>query len=111
MKVRLVIVPPGGGEAEYSRELELEELPRVGDRITLRDPTQLEQGTYATLSQFTVGSVDWAFSLEDDLTELMEVVVECRYALSFRSSERHKTIYNSLVKRYGIENKLDETMY
>jgi hypothetical protein len=43
VKVRLVFVPPGGGEADYSLDFELPGIPQKGDYVSIKRPGQ--QGT------------------------------------------------------------------
>ena len=94
MRVNLVFVPPGGGEADYSLDFELPSVPQPGDYITISRPDQ--DGT----EDFIVRRTWWY--LEYPGTELyrterstvhgkvQSLTVECEFARGFLSSEAHK---------------------
>jgi len=94
MNVRLVFVPPGGGEADYSLDFDLPAIPRAGDYITIARPDQL--GT----EDFKVRRTWWTlefpdsqpYKTSDDSTQgtVKSIVVECEFAKGVFSSEEHK---------------------
>jgi hypothetical protein len=83
MNVRLVFVPPGGGEADYSLDFDLPSIPQVGDYITIGRPGQLgtedfkDSKPYETNDNLTQGTVKM-------------IAVECEFAKGAYSSEEHK---------------------
>jgi hypothetical protein len=103
MRIRLVAVPPGGGEADYSLEMECPAVPQVGDYITvMREyansaPDQDHVGT----EDFIVRRVRWGFTWPDNgqhyhtsgqepVGEVDVIVVECEMAIGAYSSPAHK---------------------
>ena len=56
MKARLIIVPPGGGEAEYSFAFELPSVPHPGDYISVKRPD--EDGTRDSIVRRTWWSLE-----------------------------------------------------
>ena len=101
-QVTLVIVPPGGGEAEYSLQMEVPALPREGDYVTVM---RHREGPVADrdigTEDFIVRRVWWAFDFPDDgrLYEYAEdrtigtlngIGVECEMARGHYSSEAHR---------------------
>ena len=65
MKVKLIVVPPGGGRYEYSIDFEMPAVPRAGEYITLARDKDLkgsprdEDGAIAIYSCFYVRQVWW----------------------------------------------------
>lgn len=103
MRIRLVAVPPGGGEADYSLDMDSPALPQVGDYITVLrhyakgSPPEDYRGT----EDFIVRRVRWTFKFPDDgkgfheagrepVGKIDEVVVECEMAIGTYSSPAHK---------------------
>jgi hypothetical protein len=94
MKVRLVFVPPGGGEADYSLTFDLPSIPQPGDYISITRPDTL--GT----SDFIVRRTWWYLDYPDNAlyeTEessttgsVKQMVVECEYALGPHPSDEHR---------------------
>jgi hypothetical protein len=63
----LVVVPPGGGEAEYSLLFEVPALPREGDYVTvMRHRPAPVPGRHIGTEDFIVRRVWWAFDYPDD---------------------------------------------
>jgi hypothetical protein len=101
MKVRLVFVPPGGGEADYSLDFDLPSLPQPGDYISIWRSEK--QGT----EDFIVRRTWWNLEFPDsklsrsasDQTHgvVKMIAVECEFAIGAYSSEDHKRACN----RYG----------
>lgn len=101
-QVTLVVVPPGGGEAEYSLQMEVPALPREGDYVTVM---RRREGPVADrdigTEDFIVRRVWWAFDYPDDgrLFEYAEertvgtlngIGIECEMARGHYSSESHR---------------------
>ena len=100
-EVTLVIVPPGGGEAEYSLQVEVPALPREGDYVTVmrKRDTPVAVGEVGT-EDFIVRRVWWAFDYQDDgrlyeephdriVGTVNGIGVECELAKGHYSSEAH----------------------
>jgi hypothetical protein len=100
-EVTLVIVPPGGGEADYSLQMSVPALPREGDYISvMRKRDGPVAGGDIGSEDFIVRRVWWTFEFPDD-GELYHVVgeapvgslsgigIECEYAKGHYSCERH----------------------
>jgi hypothetical protein len=65
MRVRLVFVPPGGGETEYTLDVEAPAVPHEGDYVCVRRPVRV-----GTTSSRTYGAADdllgkFAWSIRD----------------------------------------------
>lgn len=100
-EVTLVIVPPGGGEADYSIPMRVPALPREGGYVTLmRDGPQPVAGIDIGTEDFIVRRVWWGFHYPDDgalfhyvgegpVGELSGVSIECEPAKGHYSSARH----------------------
>lgn len=100
-QVTLVVVPPGGGEAEYSLQMEVPALPREGDYVTV---LRRREGPVARrdigTEDFIVRRVWWAFDYPDDgrlfeysddrtVGSLNGIGIECELAKGHYSSEAH----------------------
>jgi hypothetical protein len=102
MRIYLVAVPAGGGEAEYTLTMEVPAIPQVGDYISvLRDyKSGPPSEDYAGSEDFIVRRVRWSFTYPDDGTMTHtagqepvgrgEVYVECEMAIGGFSSKAHK---------------------
>lgn len=100
-QVTLVIVPPGGGEAEYCLLVEVPALPRKGDYVTvMRHRQGPVAGRDIGTEDYIVRRVWWAFDYADDgrLYETADdrivgtvngIGVECEPARGHYSSEAH----------------------
>lgn len=96
-----VIVPPGGGEAEYSLQMLVPALPREGDYVTvMRNRDAPVAGPDIGTEDYIVRRVWWAFNYPDDgalfhyagegpVGKLSGVSIECELAKGHYSSERH----------------------
>ncbi|HEX8621139.1 MAG TPA: hypothetical protein VF718_04145 [Allosphingosinicella sp.] len=101
-QVTLVIVPPGGGEAEYSLQMEVPALPREGDYVTvMRQREGPVAGRDIGTEDFIVRRVWWAFDFPDDgrlyedsddrtVGTLNGIGIECEMAMGHYSSEAHR---------------------
>ena len=101
-EVTLVIVPPGGGEAEYSFRMRVPALPREGDYVSVfREREGPVAGVDIGTEDFIVRRIWWAFKFPDDGALFHEagedpvgevsgaVSIECEMALGHYSCERH----------------------
>lgn len=97
----LVVVPPGGGEAEYSLLVEVPALPREGDYVTVM---RRREGPVARrdigTEDFIVRRVRWAFDYADDgrlyeeaddriVGTVNGIGIECERARGPYSSDAH----------------------
>jgi hypothetical protein len=100
-EVTLVIVPPGGGEADYSLPMSVPALPREGDYVTvMRNREGPVAGVDIGTEDFIVRRVWWAFNYPDDgalfhysgeapVGTISGIGIECEPAKGHYSSERH----------------------
>ena len=94
MKARLVFVPPGGGEADYSLLFDLPGVPQAGDYISI------QRGEETGTEDFIVRRTWWhlntpeirATVIGDDerMGEVAVLVVECEFAVGHNSHADHK---------------------
>ncbi len=94
MKARLVFVPPGGGEADYSLLFDLPGVPQAGDYISI------QRGEEPGTEDFIVRRTWWhlntpetraAVAAEDErMGEIADLVVECEFAVGHYSHDDHK---------------------
>ena len=118
MRIHLVVVPPGGGEAEYTLSMECPAIPQVGDYITvLRDYKQgPPSDDYLGSEDFKVRRTWWNFSFPDDgkmahtagqepVGQVTSISVECEIAISAFSSKAH------IRSGKGKAAEFDESMY
>ncbi|MEA3065330.1 MAG: hypothetical protein QOJ27_1782 [Sphingomonadales bacterium] len=101
-EVTLVIVPPGGGEAEYCLRFGVPALPREGDYVTvMRKRDAPVAGEDIGTEDFIVRRVWWAFDYPDDgalyheagedpVGTLNGIGVECEIAKGHYSSRAHE---------------------
>ncbi len=103
MKVMLVFVPPGGGEADYTLSFDLPGVPQPGDYISIR------RGDEAQTEDFIVRRTLWHLETPETRThhdsddvqygEARDIAVECEFAVGPFSSDSHK----SACKRYDAK--------
>lgn len=115
MEVRLIMVPPGGGEADYSLDFVLSEVPRAGEVITV------SRGEKYGLETFLVRSVWWEFNFPEGAAvhyagnepkgKLIKVNIECEFARGPHMSEDHKKACDMYEARGKAVTTLDDTMY
>lgn len=112
-EVTLVIVPPGGGEAEYSLRMRVPALPREGDYLSVfRDREGPVEGADIGTEDFIVRRVWWAFRYPDDgllyhdsgdapVGEVSGTVsIECEMAKGPYSGERHVEACGPKAERF-----------
>lgn len=112
IKVRLVIVPPGGGEADYSLDMMVPALPREGDYISvLRSGAAPKDDEHTGSEDFIVRRVWWMFDFPDDgkmshtdgegpVGSVTQIGVECEFAIGHYSSKAHKNAAGSDAKTF-----------
>jgi hypothetical protein len=112
LEVTLVIVPPGGGEAEYCLRLAVPALPREGDYVTvMRKREGPVAGSDIGTEDFIVRRVWWAFDYADDgalyheagddpVGTLNGIGVECELAKGHYSSERHRRACGAAARTF-----------
>lgn len=107
MKIHLSFVPPGGGETDYSLIMQMPEIPRAGDYISIFRPGQ--QGT----EDFIVKKTWWHVELKGDSEngDTKGIWVECEFAKGAHSSENHKSACETYRAKKGILLEFDESMY
>lgn len=106
MKVNLSFVPPGG-ETDYSLPIEMPEIPRAGDYLSITRPGQ--SGT----ENFIVKRTWWNLEFDESKSvgSTSEVWVECEFALSPFSSDNHKRACEMYRNRKGSVEEFDNSMY
>lgn len=116
MKVRLVVVPPGGGEADYSIFAEMPAIPAAGDYVTVVVPGD------AGVCSFIAKRTWWTIlAAEDDRASVVagtekygttdEICIECYPAAGPYDSEAHKKVVAMYEARGKGRLELDESMY
>src|SRR5262245_60229831 len=102
MKVNLIFVPPGGGEADYSLDFELPAIPQPSDYITvvLRSEAESEhfivRRTWWNLS-YPPGGV---IAKPSDCGKVREIFVECEFAIGPYSSDSHRRSAGKNAKEF-----------
>lgn len=114
MKVRLVFVPPGGGEADYSLHFDLPGIPQPGDYISVKRPDQ--DGT----ADFIVRRSWWHLNYPNNKAietagdtgtgSLTELTVECEYSIGPYASTEHKATAEPYLQG-GTLKKFEDTAY
>jgi len=124
MRAILILVPPGGGETDYSLEFDLPGVPNPGDYVMVGRPAQ--EGT----EDFIVRRCWWQLEYplreeasgsivtkpgEEPPTRIAGVTrslaVECEFALGPLSSKSHKTACEMYRKRKMPLKAFDESGY
>jgi hypothetical protein len=106
MKMELNFVPPGGGETDYTMDVDLPSVPQPGDYITVRDldPDAMPSGG---TRDFIVRRTWWHIQIrtgDDAIGRAAAIVLECEFARGLHSSEDHKRscdIYEERHKLHG----------
>lgn len=107
MEVRLLFVPPGGGETAYSLEVDLPSIPQPGDYISIFTPE--DQGT----ADFIVRRTRWYLNRVHDSARgsVEQIYVEGEFAKGPTSSERHLHSYRTYHEQTGEERRFEESGY
>jgi hypothetical protein len=114
MKMELNFVPPGGGETDYTMDVDLPAVPRPGDYISVSgfDPDVMPSGG---TRDFIVRRTWWYIQIrsgEDAVGKPTTTVIECEFARGLVSSEDHKRacdIYDERGK--GPVKSFDHSTY
>jgi hypothetical protein len=101
-QVRLVVVPAGGGEADYSLDMMVPALPRQGDYISVLRSGNVPKGdAHVGSEDFIVRRVWWMFDFPDDgqpshtsgkapVGNATEIGIEVEFAVGPYSSHAHR---------------------
>jgi hypothetical protein len=113
MKVTLVFVPPGGGDAEYSLQFELPSVPQPGSYISITRPDQ-QVGTEDFIVRRNLWSLEHpttgAYETEStrQAGAMRELWVQCEFARGPYSSDEHRRTCDGF-ERGGREVQSFET--
>lgn len=107
MKINLSFVPPGGGKIEYSLVMDMPEIPRLGDYISITRPGQTGAET------FIVKRAWWNLEVDESKPKaaVKEIQVECEFAVSKLASEDHRRTCQDYHARNGRLLEFDVSMY
>jgi hypothetical protein len=103
--VAFSFVPPGGGEADYGMETELESVPQAGDYILIQKE---DESGYST---FIVRRSWWYLKSVKGKGKLRGVTVECEFAQHEGMSDEHKRSCEMYAHRKGKIQQLDSSTY
>ena len=98
MKIRLMVVPPGGGEIDYVNFADVPVIPREGDYITVTRDKNIDH--------FVVRRVWWNFKeidIEKGLVELtdQDTCIEVEEAIgTYTSDENRKRLKRQGAKEF-----------
>lgn len=93
MKVQLIFVPPGGGEADYQLQFDLPAVPQTGDYISvLRDEADGYETFIVrrTIWELSYPKTDRSASNENEHGKPLKIWVECEFARGAYMTEAHK---------------------
>jgi hypothetical protein len=107
MKVNLAFVPPNGGETDYSLTMELPEIPKKGDYVSI-----FRDKNFGT-EDFIVKRTWWQLSYKnsENIGTLKDIWVECEFAENVFSSDSHKNTCSTYKEKTGVLNKFDTSVY
>ncbi|SED34641.1 hypothetical protein [Pseudomonas anguilliseptica] len=107
MKVALAFVPPGGGETDYSLEIEMPAIPQQGDYIAVN------RGDEPRVESFIVRRVHWGFQVNDDggTGRTTTICVECEFADCEFATDNHKRAVDMYQNRTGKRLTFDVSVY
>ena len=114
MKVTLTIVPPGGGEGEFTLDFDMPGIPQQGDYISVYRPGQM--GTEDYIVRRTWWVLDFpsteAIQPEGNVTvgTTKSFYVECEIARGIFSSEEHSRTCDA-YESSGKLRSFDESGY
>jgi hypothetical protein len=118
MRVRLVFVPPGGGEADYQLEFELPSIPQPGDYISISRPGS--EGDAMGTETFTVRRSMWELEYPNlssmtakpgEHGKAANIWVECEFARGAFNSKNHERACNGYDGRGKPVAKHEATAY
>lgn len=104
MKVTLIVVPPGGGEADYNLDFDLPAVPRAGEYITvarddvLANPQRAQGGDFGIYECFFVRRAWWDLryphsrptSQPGDIGSAYMIAIEAEPARGPHMTEAHR---------------------
>ncbi|MDR7126612.1 hypothetical protein J2X53_003454 [Pseudorhodobacter sp. 4114] len=93
MKVRLIFVPPGGGEADYQLQFELPAIPQTGDYISILRDEEVGYETFIvrrTIWELRYPASQGVSASEHEHGTASTIFVECEFARGAFSSDNHK---------------------
>lgn len=107
MKVTLGFVPPGGGETDYSLEIEMPAIPQAGDYIAVN------RGDNPKVETFIVRRTHWGFAVNDEGQngKTTSICVECEFADSPFATDDHKRAVDMYETRTGTRLSFEDTLY
>tara|TARA_Y100000114_G_C11761304_1_gene329898 strand:- start:3554 stop:3886 length:333 start_codon:yes stop_codon:yes gene_type:complete len=110
MKVTLIVVPPGGGEADYEVDFEMPAIPRNGDYIVLNrsDDTYKDK---PGMAYFIVRRTWWSLEYDDRGGRTNVVAVEVEFAKGPVQSEPHTSSIKMYESRGKKARELENTAY
>ena len=116
MKVSLVFVPPGGGEADYQLEFELPSVPQAGDYISVIRDGATSPGYETFLVRRTIWELKYPKSSSGLATNgehgtVSTIWVECEFARGMMMTPEHEKACATYAARGYAVPKLDETAY
>jgi len=103
MKVQFVVVPPGGGEADYQFDKEMDALPNAGDYVFKRDFKEGEPVAWAAI----IVRRRWFWPGESEGSIIIEVE-PARYAIQ---SDNHKRTCDMYAARGKPPQQMDESCF
>tara|TARA_R110002073_G_scaffold20209_6_gene72826 strand:- start:7755 stop:8072 length:318 start_codon:yes stop_codon:yes gene_type:complete len=104
IKATLVFTEIGGGECDFSLDLEMACLPSIGDWIQVRRPDS--DGT----EDFIVRRIRWNV-LAANKTSLSDVLLECHYAVTETSTEQHRELHDASAENAGEKNVIPHSFF
>lgn len=114
MKVRLVFVPPGGGEADYQLQFELPAVPQAGDYISvLRDGASGAETFIVrrTIWQLSYPQSTSASAPEHEHGKASTIWVECEFARGAYMTDAHKAACDSYEAKGFAVTEHEATAY
>ena len=108
MKVTFSVVPPGGGEQDYSFDVDIPALPETGDYFTAFDGKGGAEYFIVRRRWFYL-NVEEA-EQRNDYTH-REIVVEIEFAKGSSPSDSHKRSCEMYERRGKVPQELDASTY
>jgi hypothetical protein len=108
INMRLLFVPPGGGETDYGLDFALPAIPRPGDYISVMRPNQSGSEDFIVRRTWWQLNYPEGPSVQDAKKftpgSISQIYVECEFAKGPYSSENH----SKSCEVYGRKGKLQE---
>lgn len=121
MRVKLVFVPPGGGEADYSLDFDLPSVPQPGDYISVTRSEKV--GTEDFIVRRVWWMLDYPHKGEVVISQVgkelppgpmgsvKQLAVECEFALGHYSTDDHKKACEGYKRKKGHIQEFEATAY